>query len=132
MSFLDNLENTLKALERQEEKDPEKQRRDREQRDAERAAALFRAPHAEALRDSAFTSEFLGQCRVVGREQKVLVQFTWLGEMLRLDAKEKRMELVPTAEGIVAVMSESGVETARTAVDPAKDDATALARLWLQ
>lgn len=132
MGFLDNLENTLKALERQEEKDPEKQRRDREQRDAERTAALHRAPHAEALRDSAFTSEFLGQCRMVGREQRVLVQFTWLGETLRLDAKEKRMELIPTAEGIVAVMSENGVETARAAVDPAKDDAAALARRWLQ
>ena len=132
MSFLDNLENTLKALERQEEKDPEKQRRDREQRDAERTAAILRAPHVEALRDSAFTSELLGQCRVVGRELKVLVQFTWLGETLRLDAKTKRMELMPTAEGVVAVMSEDGVETSRAAVDLAKDDAAALARRWLQ
>jgi hypothetical protein len=132
MSFLDNLENTLKALERQEEKDPEKQRRDREQRDAERTAAILRAPHVEALRDSAFTSELLGQCRVVGRELKVLVQFTWIGENLRLDAKEKRMELMPTAEGILAVMSKDGAETGQTAVDLAKDDAAALARRWLQ
>lgn len=132
MSFLDNLENTLKALERQEEKDPEKQKRDREQRDAERNAAILRAPHVEALRDSAFTSELLGQCRVVGREQKVLVQFTWIGENLRLDAKEKRMELVPTADGIVAVMSVDGVEKVQEEVNPATDDAAALARRWLQ
>lgn len=132
MSFLDNLENTLKALERQEEKDPEKQRRDRDQREAERSAALRRAPHVEALRDSAFTSELLGQCRLVGRELRVLVQFTWLGETLRLDAKDKRMELVPTAEGIIAVMSEGGAERAQVAVDPAVDDAAALARRWLQ
>jgi hypothetical protein len=131
MGFLDNLENTLKALERQEEKDPEKVKRDREQREAERSAAITRAPHVEALRDSAFTSELLGQCRVVGREAKVLVQFTWIGENLRLDAKEKRMELVPTADGIIAVVSENGVESDQWKVDPEKDEAAALARRWL-
>jgi hypothetical protein len=131
MSFLDNLENTLKALERQEEKDPEKQKRDREQREADRTAAIRRAPFVEALRESAFTSELLGQCRVVGRELRVLVQFTWIGENLRLDAKEKRMELVPTADGIVAVFSEDGVEKGEAAVNPETDDAAALARRWL-
>jgi len=85
----------------------------------------------EALRDSAFTSELLGQCRVVGREAKVLVQFTWIGENLRLDAKEKRMELVPTADGIIAVVSENGVESDQWKVDPEKDEAAALARRWL-
>lgn len=132
MGFLDNLENTLKALERQEEKDPEKVRRDQERRESERNASILRAPHVEALRDSAFTSELLGQCRVVGREQRVLVQFTWIGEHLRLDAKEKRMELVPTAEGIVAVFSVDGTETSQTTVNPEADDAEALARLWLK
>lgn len=132
MSFLDNLENTLKALERQEEKDPEKQKRDRELREAERAAAIRRAPFVEVLRESAFTSELLGQCRMVGRELRVLVQFTWIGETLRLDAKDKRMELEPTSEGVIAVMSESGVEKARIPVDLNKDDAAALARRWLK
>ncbi len=131
MGFLDNLENTLKALERQEEKDPEKVRRDQERRESERNASILRAPHVEALRDSAFTSELLGQCRVVGREQRVLVQFTWIGEHLRLDAKEKRMELVPTAEGIVAVFSVDGAETGQEKVNPETDDAAALARRWL-
>ena len=131
MGFLDHLENTLKALERQEEKDPEKVRRDQERRESERNASILRAPHVEALRDSAFTSELLGQCRVVGREQRVLVQFTWIGEHLRLDAKEKRMELVPTAEGIVAVFSVDGAETGQEKVNPETDDAAALARRWL-
>jgi hypothetical protein len=131
MGFLDNLENTLKALERQEEKDPEKVRRDREHREAERSAAILRAPHVEALKESAFTSELLGQCRVVGREQRVMVQFAWIGETLRLDAKEKRMELVPTAEGIIAVLSENGIEKEQVNVNPDKDDAAALARRWL-
>jgi len=132
MGFLDNLENTLKALERQEEKDPEKVRRDQERRESERNASILRAPHVEALRDSAFTSELLGQCRVVGREQRVLVQFTWIGEHLRLDAKEKRMELVPTAEGIIAVFSVDGAETSQSPVNPETDDPAALARRWLK
>jgi hypothetical protein len=131
MGFLDNLENTLKALERQEERDPEKVKRDQERREADRNASILRAPHVEALKDSAFTSELLGQCRVVGREKRVLVQFTWIGENLRLDAKEKRMELVPTSDGIVALFSENGVETGQASVNPDTDDAAVLARRWL-
>jgi hypothetical protein len=131
MSFLDNLENNLNALERQEEKDPEKVKRDHERREADRTAALKRAPHAQALKNSPFTSELLTQCRLIGREQRVLVQFTWLGEKLRLDAKAKRMELVPTAEGIMAVFSLDGVETGQTPVDPEKADAAAIAKNWL-
>jgi hypothetical protein len=131
MSFLDNLENNLNALERQEEKDPEKVKREHERRDSEREAALLRAPHAEALKTSAFTSELLTQCRAIGHGQRVLVQFTWLGERLRLDAKSKRMELTPTAEGITAVFSLNGEETGRDTVDPKVDDAAALAKRWL-
>ena len=131
MSFLDNLENDLKALENREERDPEKDKRDRERREADRTAALLRAPHAEALRTSPFTSELLTQCRAIGRGQRVLVQFTWLGESLRLDAKEKRMDLTPTAEGITAVLSLNGEEIGRQTVDPKHDDAAVLVRRWL-
>jgi hypothetical protein len=131
MSFLDNLENNLKALERLEEKDPEKVRRDQERREADRNSALLRAPHAQALKHSAFTSELLTECRTIGHAQRVLVQFTWIGESLRLDAKAKRMELIPTAEGITAAFSLNGMETGRAPVDPQADDAAALARRWL-
>ncbi len=131
MSFLDNLENNLKALESREEKDPEQVKRDQERREAERNAALRRAPHVEALRNSAFTSELLTQCRTIGHGQRVLVQFTWIGESLRLDAKAKRVELIPTAEGITAVFSLDGAETGRVTVDPQTDDAAAFARRWL-
>ena len=89
MSFLDNLENNLNALERQEEKDPEKVKRDRDRREVERSAALQRAPHAEALKHSPFTMDLMTHCRTIGHSQRVLVQFTWLGENLRLDAKGK-------------------------------------------
>jgi len=131
MSFLDNLENNLKALESQEEKDPEKVKRDREQRELERNAALLRAPHVEALKTSAFTSNLLTECRTIGHGQRVLVQFTWIGETLRLNAKTKRMELTPSPEGIIAILSEGGAETSRAKVDPQKDDPAALARRWL-
>src|SRR5580698_10953774 len=135
MSFLDNLENNLKALENQEERDPEKVKRDRDRREADRSAALLRAPHVEALKKSPFTSDLLTQCRTLGNQgvhgQRVLVQFTWIGENLRLDARTKRLELIPTAEGIVAVFSVDGVETAREPVDPQSADAAALARRWL-
>jgi hypothetical protein len=131
MSFLDNLENNLNALERQEEKDPEKVKRDHERREAERSEALLRAPHVEALKNSAFTSELLTQCRVIGHGERVLVRFTWIGESLRLDAQAKRMDLIPTKDGIAAVFSLNGQETGRAVVDPQVDDAGALARRWL-
>ena len=131
MGYLDNLENNLKALEKQDERDPEKIKREQERREAERAAALQRAPHAEALKNSPFTSELLTQCRAIGHSQRVLVQFTWLGETLRLDAKEKRLQLAPTAEGITAVFSVNGDVTERANVNPQVDDAAALAKRWL-
>jgi hypothetical protein len=131
MSFLDNLENDLKALENREERDPEKVKREHERREAERTAALLRAPHAEALKTSTFTSELLTHCRTIGHAQRVLVHFTWLGESLRMDAKAKRMELTPTAEGITAILSLNGEEIGREAVDPNVDDPAALAKRWL-
>src|ERR1700691_1484165 len=113
MSYSDNLENNLKALESQEEKDPEQVKRDRERRDADRNAALLRAPYVEALKNSKFTSDLLTQCRTIGHGQRVLVQFTWIGESLRLDAKAKRMELTPTTEGVTGVFTLDGGETGR-------------------
>jgi hypothetical protein len=131
MSFLDNLENNLKALENREERDPEKVKRDQERRESDRAAALLCAPHVEALKTSPFTSDLLTQCRTIGHAQRVLVRFTWIGENLRLDAGTKRMELTPTAEGIFAICSVNGAETSREPVNPEADDAKKLAQRWL-
>ena len=135
MSFLDSLENNLKALESLEEKDPEKLRREQERREADRAAALLRAPHAEALKKSPFTTELLTQCRTIGHGMRILVQFTWIGDSLRLDAKAggeaKRMELVPTTEGILAVSSVNGLETKRATLDFQTDNPAEIARHWL-
>ncbi len=131
MSFLDSLENNLKALESREEKDPEKLKRDQERCDAERSEALARAPHVEALKKSAFTSDLLTQCRTIGHGLRVLVRFTWIGDNLRLDAGPKRMELIPTGEGIVAVYSLHRAEVRRAKLDVSTADAGAFARDWL-
>ncbi len=131
MSFLDNLENNLKALEGREEADPEKAKRAHERREADRNAALLRAPFVDALKNSPFTSELLKQCRAIGHSQRVLVRFTWIGEALRLEAGTRRLELTPTPEGIAAAFLSDGVETDRTTVDPQVDDAPTLARKWL-
>ncbi len=131
MGFLDNLENNLKALESQEERDPGKIKRDQERREAERNAALQSAPHLGALKTSPFTSELLTQCRLIGRGQRVLVQFFWVGNTLRLDAQKRRMELIPTAEGIVAVLSTDGEVIEKFQVDPNTQDPAALALRWL-
>jgi len=131
MSYLDNLENNLKALENQEERDSQRVKREQERREAERSAALLRAPFVDALKNSPFTAELLTQCRAIGHQQRVLVQFTWLGETLRLGAQAKRMTLSPTSEGITAVISVDGDEIGRATIDPAVDDAGELARRWL-
>jgi hypothetical protein len=131
MSFLDNLENNLKALENLEEKDPEKVQREKERRESDRNAALERAPYVDALKNSKFTTDLLTECRTIGHGQRVLVKFTWIGETLRLDAQSKRMELIPTPAGIEAVISEEGAEKDRATIDPATADASALARRYL-
>lgn len=131
MGFLDNLENDLKALEDREERDPVKIQRERERRDEDKKAALLRAPYAEILKTSAFTMDLLTHCRAIGHERRTLVRFTWLGDTLRLDAGEARMELAPEAEGIQAVCFLNGEEVRRMIVDPKTDDPAILAKTWL-
>lgn len=130
MSFLDNLENNLKALESREENDPTRAGREAAAREKNRIEALARAPHAEALKTSEFTDQFLTACRVLGHGQRTLVQFTWLGEVLRLDAKEKRLELRPTIKGVEAVYFVAGQETKRSPLN-LKGSAEKLAKTWL-
>ncbi|MCX6594055.1 MAG: hypothetical protein NTZ56_21290 [Acidobacteria bacterium] len=131
MSYLDSLENNLKALERLEEKDPEQLRRDAEARDSERARALRIAPHADALRNGEFTSQFLTACRTVGHGMRMLVRFTWLEQTLRLEAKDKKLELQPLPEGIQAVFFVNG-ETVATEMLDLSGDPVAFAHRWLE
>jgi hypothetical protein len=100
---------------------------------AEQEAAKRRAtaPAAEALRKGQFTQELLTQCVTIGHGKRMRVGMAWIGDVLRLDARAKRMELRPGTEGVEAVLFEDGVETGREAVD-LDGDAEELARRWLE
>lgn len=128
MSFLDNLENTLNQMERGNDKEAE--RADRARREAEIAEAKAIAPWAERLKASSFVNVLLTECMKLGHAKRIRVGPSWIGANLRLEAREKRLELQPTAEGVVAVYFENGSETARTAIDLG-GDAGALAKTWL-
>src|SRR5574337_1022665 len=100
MGFLDNLESNLESLESRDERESQ---RDRQRRADDAAAVRATAPFAEALKGSAFTSELLNHVTRRGFARRVKVHIVWLGDTLRLEAREKKLELRPTAEGIIAV-----------------------------
>ncbi len=129
MSFLDNLENNLKSLETREEGNAsaEQQRRSR---DRDRAEAQAAAPYAEELKNGPFTAELMKQATRVGFEKRTKVNIIWLGTTLRLEARERRVELRPTPSGVQAVYCEDGQETRREPVD-LKGSAEAFVRDWL-
>lgn len=131
MSFLDSLENNLKAMESRLEGDIEQARLDQEARrkaaEAERAAA----PYSEALRNGPFTQNLLRHCRTIGHGMRTLVRITWIEGVLRLEAKEKRLQLAPTAEGIRATYQDGGEVTGTGVVD-LSGDPEKLARQWLE
>ena len=60
------------------------------------------APFAEQLKKSAFTVEILRHAARVGHSLRTKVHVAWLGNTLRLEARDRRLELRPTANGIVA------------------------------
>ena len=129
MGFLDNLENNLKSLESQEDS---REAADRQQRarESERAQAQAIAPFAEELKKSAFTSGLLTQAARVGHSLRTKIQVAWLGSTLRLEARDRRLELRPTPTGIVAVSIENGNETATTPLD-LSGNPEQLIREWL-
>jgi hypothetical protein len=127
MSFLDNLESNLKNLERSSENDVADERA---RRQAERAQALAIGPHAEHLKTSPFTMALLDHAARIGFSRRMKVNIVWLGTTLRLDAKERRLELKPTPDGIAAIFSEAGNEVSSEPVD-LNSDPEKLASRWL-
>jgi hypothetical protein len=73
MSFLDNLENNLKAMESRTERDPEALAGEAAAREAARSAALEIAPHAEALRNGPFKDAPLTACRDICHCKRALL-----------------------------------------------------------
>jgi hypothetical protein len=129
MSFLDNLENNLKSLESQEEGKESAERAHRA-RESEKASAQAAAPWAEELKRGPFTAELLKQAARIGFSLRLKVHVAWLGTTLRLEARDRRLELRPTATGVVAAYLESGVETRNEPLDLHSDSAE-LVRRWL-
>ena len=130
MSFLDALENNLKSLEAQDERDPARAAEIRKQREDDRARALASAPVAEKLRSGVFTTALLDHATRIGHSQRTKVQITWIDTTLRLQAKDRRLDLQPAAAGVTGIFSENGSETMRRPID-LEGDPEALAHQWL-
>jgi hypothetical protein len=130
MSFSDNLENNLKSLESQDERDPKGLERAHKEKQSHRANVLASAPYAEKLRHGAFTSGLLTHATRIGHALRTKVNIMWLGTTLRLQAREHRLELRPTPDGIVAVFLVAEVETKKQKVDLAGNPEK-LAKEWL-
>jgi hypothetical protein len=126
VSFLDNLENNLKALESREQGGLE----DNRHREAERARVLAAAPWAERLKTSLFTAGLMKFATLAGRQKRMKVNLLWLGTTLRLEAREQRLELRPAADGVIAVFLREGEEIRRHGVDLESDPQTLVAE-WM-
>jgi len=128
MGFLDNLESSLKSLEGNQERETGAQEQQR--RKDERSHAVAIAPHAEALRRSTFTKDLLTHAVRIGHPMRVKVNMVWVGSTLRLDARDLRLELQPTPDGVVAVTSRGGEQVTRQPLD-LQGDPELLAQTWM-
>ena len=129
MSFLDNLENSLKSLESADERAANKETQ--EQRDAERAQALTVAPWAEQLKASPFTQALMEEATRAGHKTRSKVRILWLGTTLRLEARERKLELRPTPDGILAVFVHDGSEARSEPIDLSSSSPEDLIQRWL-
>ncbi len=126
MGFLDNLENSLKSLETQEERDGSSHQR----REGERARALAIGPWAEKLRTSDYTKQLFDKAALAGHRIRTKIYMAWFDEMLRLEARQRRLQLKPTADGIVAEFVEPDGESHAEPVD-LNSDPQVLIDKWL-
>ena len=102
MSFSDNLENNLKNLESHDERDAAGGAHSQQRRQTQRANVLAAAPYAEKLRNGKFTSGLMTHSTRIGHGLRTKVNIIWLGTTLRLQAREHRLELRPTPDGVMA------------------------------
>ncbi len=113
MSFLDNLENSLKSLESLEERDPNVGKR----RDDERARTLAAAPWADRLKNSNYTKDLFDKAALAGHRIRVKVYMAWVDTALRLEAKGRALELRPTPGGVIAEYVDPEGQTISQPVD---------------
>lgn len=113
MSFLDSLENSLKALEGTEQPGLD----DYKRRESERQRTAAAAPWAERLKNSPYAQMLMQQATRAGFQIRTKVNLVWIGTTLRLEARGHRFELRPTGEGIAAVFLKGQEESRRTLID---------------
>lgn len=130
MSYLDNLENTLKNAESREEREPVSLRRSQKQAEAERARARALQPVVDELRKGKFTSDLLTEVTRLSHGLRTKVYISWIGSTLRLQAREHRLELTPTPDGVVAATFVNQKPTGSHNVD-LKKSPKPLAEKWL-
>lgn len=127
MSFLDNLENSLKTLESREERDPNESAR----RENDRLQTLAAAPWAEQLKNSEYTKSLFEKAAIAGHRIRAKIYVAWVGTTLRLEARGRILELQPVASGIIARYVNRASEDVETPVDLAGDP-DALLSQWLE
>ena len=113
MSFLDSLENNLKALEGTDQPGLE----DHKRRETERRSTAAAAPWAERLKNSPYTQALMQEATRAGFQIRTKVNLIWIGTTLRLEARNHRLELRPTAQGIAAVYLKGAEELKKTNID---------------
>ncbi len=113
MSFLDSLENNLKAMEGTEASGLD----DRMRRENERQRAVASAPWARKLRSAAYAQALMERASRAGYKIRTKVNVLWIGDTLRLEARGHRLELRPTPEGILAVRLKRQEEVKRELID---------------
>lgn len=126
MGFLDNLENSLNALERQDERDSGQ----RKKQEDERKRTLAVRPWAEQLKNSEYTQKLFEQAAIFGHRIRTKIYVAWFENNLLLEARGRRLELRPTAAGIVAAFMEPDGRTQTEPLDLAGQP-DALLRKWL-
>jgi hypothetical protein len=124
--FLDNLESSLKSLEDSEERDP----REHLRRQEERTRAVAAGPWAERLKNGPYIQKLFEQAALAGHRIRTKIYMAWFDDTLRLEAKERRLELRPTADGVIAAFIETDGTTKTLAVDLTSDPSDLLGQ-WL-
>lgn len=126
MDFLDNLENSLKNLEQQEERDSNAVARQME--DRRRAGEI--APWADALKTSPYVQNLFEKAALAGHRLRSKIYIAWLENTLRLESKGRWCEIRPTPSGIQYAFVAPEGNTVTEPLDLSSDPNLLLAR-WL-
>ncbi len=127
MDFLDNLENSLKNLESQEERGPTALQRQQQVREQ----AIAAAPWAEKLKNSEYTQSLFAKAALAGHKMRAKIYMAWLESTLRLEVRGRWCELKPSSHGILAYFLGMDGQLITRPVD-LNEDPEILLSLWLE